>query len=407
MARRFHAVCFIVSRAALLPDFLSEGRRKKWFAGFCQAVETMSRDGIGEAPAAFISRVGRLLPEPPRRTYAAQEYPDYPHSRIPAAPYYVRSNWRIKAAALPFSGSVQFRMRLRFYAHGAASCALFGQLHSEPGATHEELVTFLRGLVDSGGRAPLTLSWSAAGESHVGRAGDLMDQALLCLPGALLKSPKSGGLQKLEPDHLTVDLGRATPALSSGKSDRDLLRILALTTEQNRRIVHKREPDLGLFESDWVAASTKHLLFCNTKTPWPQARRWRSMRRHARLIWQLYKVAEVARTRLLWARHLAQTFEASSLEMTRAQNVSKNFVMNLLKATYYDDRLYTLAADLKDVGELHSRDARLYDHLAGLTGLDKELSRLEAAAKGFISQVGSWSPGIGKFVDLFKVIPKP
>lgn len=117
-------------------------------------------------------------------------------------------------------------------------------------------------------------------------------------------------------------------------------------------------------------------------------------------------MAETARIRLLWARHLANTFEASSLEMTRAQNISKNFVKNLLKVTYYDDRFYTLAADLKTINCFYSRDEILYAHLAKLLGLDKELARLDAAANRFISQVESWSPSISKFADLLKSIGK-
>jgi hypothetical protein len=54
----------------------------------------------------------------------------------------------------------------------------------------------------------------------------------------------------------------------------------------------------------------------------------------------------------------------------------------------------------------YSRDKLLYGHLAGLIGLDKELARLETAAKRFMSQVESWSPSITKFIDLFKTIGK-
>jgi hypothetical protein len=294
-------------------------------------------------------------------------------------------------------------MRLRFYAHGGASCALFGQLLSDPGIELGELVGLLRGAVDAGARAPLVLRCRSTAQDFEGSAGDLMERALSLLGDALLAKP--GARQTLEPDHLTVDLGRTTPPVAIDASSGDLLRVLALTSDEHRRIPHQREPDLGLFDYDWVAASTKHLLFCNTQTPWPDKRRWRSLRRHGRLLWQLYRVAEMARVRLLWARFLANTFEASSLEMTRAQNLSKNFVMNLLKATYYDDRLYTLAADLRSV-DLHSRDEILYAHLAGLIGLDKELERLDAAAKRFISQVEAWAPGITKFVELFRTVGK-
>ncbi|HVE89389.1 MAG TPA: hypothetical protein VNA44_06775 [Burkholderiaceae bacterium] len=405
MDRRFHAVSFIVSRAILWPDFLTISRRKGWFVDFTEAAAETEWDEA--LPEASIPRLGALLPQPPQRTYAASQYPSYQHSGIRAEPFYVRCNWRIKAVKLPADAALQFRMRLRFYEHGGASCALFGQLLCDRGLAQEEIVTLLRGLVDSDGHSPLALQWRSAGKMNEGSAGELMEQALSLLATSVLAKPSQVARQELDPDHLTVDIGRTTPPVVLDGSDSDLLRILALTSDKDRRIRHKREPDLGLFDYDWVAASTKQLLFCNTKTPWPEERHWRSLRRTGRRIWQFYRVAEIARTRLLWARHLANTFEASSLQMTRAQNLSRNFVANLLKATYYDDRLYTLAADLRQVKaemEFHSRDKLLYGHLAGLIGLDKELARLETAAKRFMSQVESWSPSITKFIDLFKII---
>lgn len=406
MERQFHAASFIVSRATLFPDFLTESRRKPWFADFIKAVgETEWGE---DPPEAFIPHLGRLLPQSPQRTYTAARYPIYQHSEIQAAPFYVPCNWKIKAVIIPIGVTIQFRLRLRFYAHGGASCALFGQICSpDSGIKLDELIGILRGMIDNSGRyTPVLLKWRIAANNFEGTAGKLMEQALSLLEKGLLKQPNKDARLTLEPDHLTVDLGRAMPLVTIDQSSSDLLRILSLTSDIHRRIFHKREPDLGLFDFDWVSASTRQLLYCNTEYPWPGKHRWQSFRRHGRLIWQLYRMAEIARTRLLWARYLAHTFEESSLEMTRAQNISKKFVLNLLKTTYYDDRLFTLAADLKTVGLDSTRDKILYAHLAELIGLDKELERLEAAANSYISQVESWSPGIIKFVDLFKAIGK-
>jgi hypothetical protein len=403
MALRYHATSFILSRARLFPDFLAESNRKPWIAGFIEEAGEHAWDE--DLPHVFVPHLGSLQSQPPQRQYSGSQYPRYRLSKIRAAPFYVRCNWQIKAAQVPPDATLQLRLRLRFYEHGGASCAIYGLMLSQAGVPHQALVDMLRGLADSPTPNPVILQCRTAANRFEGTAGEVMDSALAALESGILKQPDRAPDQVLQPDHLTVDLGRTTPAVAIDQSPPDLLRLLALTADEHRVMRHKREPELGLFDFDWIAASAKQLLFCNTQAPWPGTDRWRSLRRHGRATWQLYRVAEMVRVRLLWARFLRHQFEDSSLQMIRAHNISEKFIKTLLKTTYYDDRLYTLAADLKTT-DLHSRDAVLYAHLAQQTGLDLEIARLDEAAGKFIAQVEAWAPGLTKFIDLFKTIFK-
>ena len=245
-------------------------------------------------------------------------------------------------------------------------------------------------------RGPRNTAFHGSASEVVVSAATTLDRATFCFKRFYLA-----------PDYLVTDLGTTSPSVRLPEADDILSRLLALDLNPARNITHKRQTDLGWNTTDWVGLNRRNLLFCDTGHYWPTAGRvQRSSRRRSHLIWRLYSIVELVKMNLLWVKYLINASEHAVLEMKRATNRSKDFLANLLKATYYDDRIVTLAMDFPKIRtQLYGRDLTFYDYFAGLLNLPDEERRLSESMKQFHSAVDSWKPTALRILDLLKLVP--
>lgn len=445
MPRRFHAATFIVSRTCFLTGLLNGQPVRPWFAKAVQAVHTAitanveasrkwsvgkEEDEIEDEYFAqkfvfpeweyFVDNLGQVHPYPPGVPLAEGIYPN---SGLVDEPFYIPANWQITPEKTPKHGSFTLRLRIRLHQHGICTPALYCQItDTEKGLTAEELVSLLRGMVDARPRGAPIFKVTTTRYAFKGTANDILNRALQTMTtgifGAGYPDASLTDIPRLEPDYLLLDLGKTSPKLSLPADDEEIARLLSLSADPDRQLTHLRQAELGLYKTDWIGANAKHLLFCDTKRPWPARTRpqgyerdrgaRRTLLRRGRKVWHMFRAVELVRAHKLLAQELNSMFKKSNLTMTRAKHRSVDFLKNFLTTTYYDDRPFTLALDLPEVRpKLFGRGKILFEYLAAIMGLNDAESRMKVEMTKFENQVNSWQPGITRCIDLFKVIKKP
>ncbi|MBT1077065.1 hypothetical protein [Geobacter grbiciae] len=429
MTRRFHAATFIVSRTSLFPNLLQDKSVRPWFTKAVQARHTVMSKTVEEArklqfgekvvPESefFIQGLGPLFQHPPRSPLIKGIYPN---SGLIIEPFCIPANWRITTANTLENISFTVRLRIHLYQHGVCTPALYCQItHVERGWTGEEFVDLLRGFVDANHREATVFNVTTNWDNFKGTANDILNRAIHSIAkGVFQAEHRDDALmrcRRLEPDHLLLDVGKTSPQLSLPEDDEEIARLLALTANPDRQVTHDRQEKLGLLKKDWIGANTKHFLFCDTMHPWPTRnpakgrKRFRGARRSLRkqgpIVWRMFKAVELVRSHRLLAQVLTEMFQKSNLAMTRARNLSKDFLKNMIKTTFYDDRLFTLALDIPSVQtSIYGRDKAILNYLANIMSLKESEVAMEAEAAKFEGKVKDWKPTILCLTDLLKLL---
>ena len=334
----------------------------------------------------------------------------YKQSRLPAGPGYIPVNWRILPVKSDQRVQIVCKARIRLFAHGGYTTALYAQIRCEEGLPFSGFVEMVRSMESENARDPFVFrarnavnTWETTGHELLQHLSESLRRGM----GTDTSEADADNSLVLDPDFLMMDIGRCTPDVDVDGTNDALAHLLMLDMDDRRQVHHGRNPQLGLYKTDWIGLSSKRFLFCETSRPWPSpGRMTRTSQHRGVVLWRLYSILELARMQKLLAIYLTDRFEAATLEMTRAENRSADFLQTLVKANFYDDRIVTLAMDQSNVREqLHGHDEALYQALGQEIRLEEQEKKLETASKEFLASVHSWKPGVTKLLDLAKLLP--
>jgi hypothetical protein len=406
---KIHAATVLLSRVGYCPSLLY---RRNIHPRIVKAMNRVVASGPGRRflslpPGTFVRNLGPITHLPQSTTPPAFEV-KYKQSFLPAGPGYIPVNWRILPVKLDPRVQVQFKARIRLFTHGGFTSAIYGQIRCEEGFPFSDFVTMVRSIESGNTRDPFIFKVRNAVNAWEATAEELLQHLSESLLRGISTSESSASESlTLEPDFLMMDIGRCTPAIDVEGANDALAHLLMLDMDDRRQLAHGRNAQLGLYKTDWIGLSSKRFLFCETSRPWPSPdRTTRTSQHRGVVLWRLYSTIELARMQKLLAIYLTDRFEAATLEMTRAENKSGDFLQTLLKANFYDDRIVALAMDHSNVREqLHGHDEALYQALAQEIRLEEQETKLQTATKDFLASVHSWKPGVSKLLDLAKLLP--